>query len=39
MDEVDSLEATILTRILLEDPKFTDAVKYACPGRFLMDIK
>ena len=38
-DEVDSLEATILTRILPEDPEFTDAVKYACPGRFLLDIK
>ena len=38
-DEVDSLEATILTRILPEDPVFADAVKYACPGRFLLDIK
>ena len=38
-DEVDSLEATIFTRILLEDPEFTDAVKYACPGRVLLDIK
>ena len=39
-DEVDSLEATILTRALLEDPEFADAaVKYACPGRFLLDIK
>ena len=38
-DEVDSLEATILTRILPEDPEFADAVKYACPGRFLLDIK
>ena len=38
-DEVDSLEATILTRILPDDPEFADAVKYACPGRFLLDIK
>ena len=38
-DEVASLEATILTRILQEDPEFADAVKYACPGRFLWDIK
>ena len=36
---MDSLEATILTRILPEDPEFADAVKYACPGRFLLDIK
>ena len=33
------MEATILTRILLKDPEFADAVKYACPGRFLLDIK
>ena len=31
-DEVDSLEATILTRILPDDPEFADAVKYACPA-------
>ena len=40
-DEVASLdrEATILTRVLPGDPEFADAVKYACPGRFLLDIK
>ena len=38
-DEVDSLEATILTRILPEDPEFADAVTHARPGRFLLDIK
>ena len=38
-DEVASLLATILTRILSEGPGFADAVKYACPGRFLLDIK
>ena len=38
-DDVDSLEATILTRILPEDPEFADTVKYACRGRVLLDIK
>ena len=42
-DEVASLEATILTRVLPGDPEFADAAKYmtlyACPGRFLLDIK
>ena len=37
--EVESLEATVLTRILPDDPEFADAVKHACPGRFLLDIK
>ena len=36
---VDSLEATILTRILSEDPESVDAVKYICPGKVLLDIK
>ena len=36
---MDSLEATILTRILPGDPEFADAVTYACPGRILLDIK
>ena len=38
-DEVASLEATILTRVPPWDAEFADAVKYACPGRFLLDIK
>ena len=38
-DEVASLEATMLTRVLPEDPEFAVAVKYACPCRFLLDIK
>ena len=38
-DEVASSEATILTRLLPEDSAFTNAVKYACLGRFLLDIK
>ena len=32
-DEVDSLEATILTRILPEDPEFTDAASKVCLSR------
>ena len=38
-DEVASLDATILTRVLPVDPEFAAVVKYACPGRFLLDIK
>ena len=37
-DEVASLKATILTRVLPGDPELAGAVKYACPGRFLLDI-
>ena len=38
-DEVASLKATIVTRGLPGDPAFADAVKYAWPAMFLLDIK
>ena len=39
MDPGRTVQATILTRILPDDPEFADAVNYACPGRFLLAIK
>ena len=35
----DEDEATVLTRVLPGNPEFADAVKYAYPGRFLLDVK
>ena len=38
-EELASLEATILTKVNPTDADYEDAVKYACPGRLLLDIK